>query len=88
MTIQLEGRAVGEWVTELERTWLAVAETLAPRRLMVDLRGVVHMDSRAVDVLADMHRRASSAFLADTPMTKYFAEEAQRRGNFGAREGE
>jgi hypothetical protein len=86
--MQLEGRAVGEWVSELERTWLSVAETLAPRRLMVDLRGVVHMDSRAVDVLAEMHRRTGSAFLADTPMTKYFAEEARRRGSIGARKGE
>ena len=88
MTIRLEERAVGEWVTELQRTWLAVAETLAPRRLMVDLRGVVHMDTRAVDVLADMHRRATPAFLADSPMTKHFDEEAQRRGKFAPHEGE
>jgi hypothetical protein len=86
--MRLEGRAVGEWTAELDRVWRSIAGSIAPRRLVVDLRDVVHMDGKAIDVLAGMHRESGAHFLAETPMTKYFAEEAQRRGNLNAAEGE
>ncbi len=86
--MRLEGRAIGEWAAELDRVWQSIAGTIAPRRLLVDLREVVHMDAQAINVLADMYRQSGAQFLARTPMTEYFAEEAQRRGTFDAGKGE
>jgi len=86
--MRLEGRAVGEWTAELNCVWQSIAGRIAPRRLLVDLRDVMHMDAKAIDVLADMYRQSGAQFIAETPMTKYFAEEAQRRGGFTAAKGE
>ena len=36
------------------------------------------MDSEAMGLLAEIHKKAGADFLADTPMTKYFAAEARR----------
>jgi hypothetical protein len=35
------------------------------------------MDTEGRRVLADMHKENAAHFIADTPMTKYFAEEAR-----------
>jgi len=38
------------------------------------------MNADARQVLAEIHKRTGADLLADTPMTKYFAEEARRNG--------
>jgi hypothetical protein len=37
------------------------------------------MDLNGRQVLADIHKVTGADFLADTPMTKYFAAEARRK---------
>lgn len=44
---------------------------------MVDLRGVTYMDAHARQILAEMYRHTGAEFLANTPMTSYFVEEAR-----------
>jgi hypothetical protein len=44
----------------------------------VDLRGVTFIDKAGRTVLAEIHSKTNADFLADTPMTKYFADEAKR----------
>ena len=44
------------------------------KKLVVDLCGVIHMDSEARRLLAEIHKRTGADLLADTPMTKYFAD--------------
>lgn len=79
MKLKLEGKVAGPWVSELDRTWQSLAPSLDSRKLVVDLCGVVHMDSEAVRLLAEIHEKTGADFLADSPITKYFAGEARRR---------
>jgi len=78
---------VGAWTREFQRAWESVAASLGPRKLLVDLCGVTHMDADGTRVLAEIHKQTNADFLADTPMNKYFAEEARRRGGGTSKEG-
>ena len=49
--------------------------------MVVDICGVTHADLDGRRTLADIHRVTGAEFVADTPMTKYFAAEAQRETN-------
>ena len=75
---QIEGRVAEPLVTELHRTWQNLAPSLGSRKLAVDLRGVTFMDTNGRHFLAEIYARTGAEFLADRPMTKYFAEEAMR----------
>ncbi len=44
------------------------------------------MDAAGRQVLADIHQRTGAEFLANSPMTKYFAEEARRNKRDDAEE--
>jgi len=65
-------------IDELIRTWRDLAPLLGSRKLSIDLRGVTFMDMAGRHLLAEIHSKTGAKFLADTPMTKYFAEEATR----------
>lgn len=85
-TLKLEGRLAGPLVRELDRVWRPLAASLGSKRLLVDLCGITHVDLNGRQVLADIHRGTGAEFVANTPMTKYFAEEA--RGNTNGTKGE
>jgi ABC-type transporter Mla MlaB component len=76
VSLKIEGRVVGPTVRELNRTWQELAPSLASRKLFVDLRGVTFIDAAGRIILAEIHCKTNAGFLADTPLTKYFAEEA------------
>lgn len=76
VTLKIEGRVVGPTVRELNGAWQDLAPSLASRKLSVDLRGVTFIDAAGRNVLAEIHSKTNAQFLANTPMTKYFAEEA------------
>jgi anti-anti-sigma factor len=86
-TLKLEGRVVGPSTREFQRAWESVAASLGPRRLLVDLCGVTHMDADGTRVLAEIHQKTNADFLADTPMNKYFVQQAKRRGGGNFKEG-
>ena len=77
VTLKIEGRVAGLEVPVLDRAWQDLAPSLGVRKLSVDLRGVTFIDAAGRDVLAEIHSRTNARFLANTPMTKYFAEEAR-----------
>lgn len=77
-TLRLEGRVTGPWVTEFQRAWNSISVSLGTKQLAIDLRGVTYMNSDARRILAEIHKKTRAQFLADSPMTKYFAEEARR----------
>lgn len=84
MTLKIEGKVAGLHVPELHRVWRDLAPSLGERMLRVDLRGVMHVDETGRNLLAEIHAKTGAEFLADTPLTKFFAEEAQlgiRRGS-------
>jgi anti-anti-sigma regulatory factor len=76
VTLKLEGKLSGARVLELSRVWQSLEPSLGSRKLSVDLRDVTFADSKGIQALAEIYSRTGAAFLADTPLTKYFAEEA------------
>jgi anti-anti-sigma regulatory factor len=78
VVLKIEGRTAKPLVDELNRTWQNLASSLGSRKLSIDLRGVTFMDLAGRHLLAEIHAKTGAEFLADTPMTKYFAEEATR----------
>jgi anti-anti-sigma regulatory factor len=76
--LKLEGRVTGDWAKEFERTWREIAAARDSKKFGVDLCGVTHMDAHARKVLSEIHRETGAEFLADSPITKFFAEEARR----------
>lgn len=79
--LQLEGKVTQNLVSEFGRTWRSLAPSLDSKKAVVDLHGVIHMDSEARRLLAEIHTKTGAEFLAATPMTKYLADEARRRSN-------
>jgi ABC-type transporter Mla MlaB component len=77
VTLQVEGKIAGPHVPVLHRAWQDLAPMIGPRRLRVDLRGVTHVDGTGRSLLAEIHARTGAEFVADTPLTKYFAERAR-----------
>ena len=78
VTMKIEGRIAGLQVLELHRAWQNLAPSLGHKKLLVDLRGVTHVDGTGRTLLAEIHDTTGAEFAADTPLTKYFAEEAQQ----------
>jgi ABC-type transporter Mla MlaB component len=78
VTLRIEGKVAGLRVPELDRAWRDLAPSLGARRLQVDLRGVTHVDETGQNLLAEIYAHTGAEFLADTPLTKYFAERAQQ----------
>lgn len=87
-TMKLEGKLIGPWVAELDRAWRSLVASLSSKKLRVDLRGIVRIDPDGRDILAEIHRQTGAEFLADTPMTKYFAEEARLQSQKEFRKGQ
>ena len=75
----------GPWVDELKRVWECQCEAFGSKKLQIDLRGVLHLSREGRHVLAEIHKSSGAEFIADTPMTKYFADEARglSHGNQG-----
>jgi ABC-type transporter Mla MlaB component len=78
VTLKIEGNIEGLPVAELYRAWQELAPTLGERRLHVDIRGVTRINETGRQLLAEIHARTQAEFIADTPLTKYFAEQAQQ----------
>jgi anti-anti-sigma regulatory factor len=78
VTLKIEGRVADPMTSEVNRSWQELAPSLGSRKLSVDLRGVTFMDAAGRHLLAEIHAKTGAEFLADTPMTKYFAEEAMQ----------
>jgi anti-anti-sigma regulatory factor len=77
IAMKIEGKIAGPNVAALCQAWLDLAPSLGPGKLVVDIRGVRHVDEAGVNLLAEIHEKTGAEFVADTPLTKYFAEEAQ-----------
>lgn len=76
--MKVEGKIAGPNVSTLLQAWEDLAPSLVERKLVVDLRGVTHVDTKGRDLLVSIHAKSGAGFLADTPLTKHFAEEAQQ----------
>ena len=79
--LKLEGRLAGSWIPECEQALQSLAPSLGPKKLCLDLRGLTFVDQNGAELLAGIYRKHRAEFLTNTPLTKYFAEQAVRTGN-------
>jgi anti-anti-sigma regulatory factor len=78
LTLQLEGKLNGPWVEELNRTWLSLTPALGSKKLQMDLRGVAFVDGLGRRLLQEIYQHTNASFLADTPLTRHFADDAMQ----------
>ena len=76
--VRIEGRLVTPWTTELEAAWTDIAKTLGNRELILDMRGVIFVDQVGIAVLKRIVQSAKAGLLADSPLTRHFAEQVRQ----------
>jgi anti-anti-sigma regulatory factor len=86
-TIQLEGKIVGPWVEEFSRTWNSLAASLGSKKLHLDLRGVAFVDAKGRQLLREIYQKTNAFFLVNSPLTRYYAEEAMQGSPKNGEEG-
>jgi hypothetical protein len=86
-TIKLEGKIVGPWVEELNRTWHSLTPSLGCKQLNLDMRSVGFVDGKGRQLLREIYQKTNACFLTDSPLTQYFAEEAMRPSPKDGEEG-
>lgn len=86
-TIKLEGKITGPWVEELNRAWHALTPSLGHKQLELDMRGVGFVDAKGRQLLREIYQQTNAYFLADSPLMRYFADEAMRQSPKDGEEG-
>jgi hypothetical protein len=86
-TIKLEGKIAGPWVEEFDRTWHSLAPSLGSKELHLDLRGVAFVDAKGKQLLREICHKTHARVLADSPLTRYFADEAMQHSSKDGEEG-
>jgi ABC-type transporter Mla MlaB component len=86
-TIKLEGKVVGPWVEELNRAWRSLATSVGTKKLQVDLSGVAFVDAKGRHLLREIYQRTNASFLTDSPLTRYFADDAMQESPKNGEEG-
>lgn len=79
LTLKIEGKIVGDWASELERVWLSLLPSLGGKKLFVDICGVLYVDEKGKRILREIVETTDAGILADSPLTKQFANEARQR---------
>ena len=78
LTMKLEGKMVGPWVTECRQAWTTLLSTLSARKLTLDLCGVTFVDEPGLRLLREIYRATGPDIITNSPLTKHFAEQATR----------
>lgn len=76
LTLKVEGKVIGAWTTEFQRVWASLHPSLGPRQLCIDICGVTYLDDQAQQLLKEIFRATGANILADSPLTRQFADEA------------
>ena len=76
LILKVEGKVIGAWTTELQRVWTSLHPSLGPNKLCIDICGVTYLDDRGQQLLKEIFRATGATILADSPLTKQFADEA------------
>ena len=79
VAMRLEGKVIGPWVEECHRAWESIRADLGSKQLRLDLRGVTFVDGRGTEMLRKIQQASDAEVLADSPLTKYFAEQIKRK---------
>jgi anti-anti-sigma regulatory factor len=81
IAIILEGRIIGPWAAELDRTWSELAPSLGTRKAAIDLRNATYADESGIRVLHKIYSQTAAELITSTPWTQYLAEEVTRHSN-------
>jgi hypothetical protein len=73
MTLKVEGKLIGPWISELTREWDSLMPFPRGKKLSLDLRGMTYVDRSGVEALRRIYGCTRAEILADTPMTQDFA---------------
>jgi hypothetical protein len=79
VTMIFEGKLTGPWVAEAKKSWQSLEGSLASTTLTLDLRGLSFADIEGRQLLREIFRKTHAAFLTDSPLTKYYAEQAMQK---------
>jgi ABC-type transporter Mla MlaB component len=88
VTVQLAGKIAGPWTAELERTWHKLAKSLDSKKLCLDLCDVTYVDEAGRKLLREIYSKTGAEIRGNSPLTKYFVEEAMRKSSKSGKEGE
>ena len=75
-TLKVEGKVVGPWAIELGRTWHGLWASAREKRFLLDLRGLTFADQNGSQILGEIIRATGAEIIADSPLTRYFANRA------------
>lgn len=78
VVIKLEGKVAGLWVGEFDQAWRSLEYSWVSKKFSLDLRGVSSVDYEGRRLLRKIYEKTGTAFMTDSPLTKYFAEEAMQ----------
>jgi hypothetical protein len=79
-TLQVEGRLIGAWATELEQTWKNAVPIGANRVRIIDLTGILFIDGEGKRVLTKLFREGAS-FRTAGPLTESIVSEITLKPN-------
>jgi anti-anti-sigma regulatory factor len=85
--MRLEGKLTGPWVQELERAWRSLEPSPQSKKLLLDLRAVGFIDDQGKQLLREIYRKTNTSFMADSPLTRYFAHEVTQQKSYGEKRG-
>lgn len=71
---------MGPWVEELNRSWRSLEPSRGSKKLRLDLRGVSFVDVDGRELLHEIYDKTHAGFLTDSPLTRYYAEQAMKQG--------
>jgi hypothetical protein len=75
-TLKVEGKVVGPWAIELGETWHDLWDSARRKRLRLDIRGVTFADQKGTQIFREIVRATGAEVIADSPLTRYFANQA------------
>jgi len=78
IVLRIEGKLITPWTTELESAWQNITDSLKARRLLLDIRDTTSIDESGFECLARIAHVANAGILADTPLTRQFAEKVRQ----------
>ena len=85
--IRLEGKIIGPWVEEFARIWHFLELSRGSKNLRLDLRGVAFVDVKGQQLLQEIYEKTHASFLADSPLTHYFANHAMQQKSYDKNQG-
>jgi hypothetical protein len=74
----VEGRVVPPWTEELEKLWRQTSCLLSEKKFFLNICGITFVDRSGMRILRQIVQAHDPIILADSPLTRQFAEQARQ----------